>query len=113
DGKDPLRRPIKEQHAHPAADERFGGRAAAGNGFPYGERTGEAEQRLARDVRDRRQVRIAEPAVAHPLPAERGADPYPEQAADDKKHDAEVDDEDRVDDHAGEHGTTALSATDR
>src|SRR6185436_6352920 len=59
----------------------------------------DAEQRLPGDERYRAEVRIAEPGIAHPRPAERGADPDGDQAADDEQHDQEVDDEDRVGDH--------------
>src|SRR5213075_2739462 len=52
------------------------------------------------DEHDGAQVRVAKPGVAHPAPAERGAGPHGDEAADDEEHDAEVDDEDRVGDHA-------------
>src|SRR6476661_4183984 len=45
-------------------------------------------------------MRIAKPRVTDPSPARGGADPDAEQPADDEKHHGEVDDEDRVGDHA-------------
>ncbi len=46
-------------------------------------------------------MRVAEPGVGDPAPAERRADPDGDQAAADEQHDAEVDDEDRVSHHPG------------
>src|SRR5436305_1272796 len=45
-------------------------------------------------------MRIAQPRVANPSPAERRAEPNGEQATDNEEDDAEVDGEDRVGDHA-------------
>src|SRR5581483_12360549 len=75
--------------------------AAARQVFPDRQRAGDAEQRLGGDVGDGAEVQIAKPGIAHPLPAERGADPHRDQPADDERDDGEMDDENRVGDHPG------------
>src|SRR5204863_9065343 len=80
---------------------RLGARSSSGHVLPHRERARHADQRFRRDEGDSREMRVAEPRIAHPLPAERRADPDADQPADDEEHEREVDDQDRVGDHPG------------
>src|SRR5205814_664566 len=84
---------------HPAPDERFGAHASPEQVLPYGERAGDAEQCFRCDESDGGEVQVAKPGIAHPPPAERGAEPDQQQSADDERGDREMDDEQDVSDH--------------
>ena len=69
--------------------------------FPNGQGAGDAGETFERDDGNRREVSVAEPGIAHPAPAEAGAQPHQRQTAHDEPGDQEMRNEQCVGGYAG------------
>src|SRR5262245_4412306 len=92
----PFREIIEQETVHPLCNERPSGVAPTQLRLPYRQRAPDAEQGLAGDENDGREVRDAEPEVAHPYPSRRRPDPDQGKTPHHEGHEQEMHDQDEV-----------------
>ncbi len=95
----------------PTLDETQAGLLAAKRVFPRCQRAHHAQERLAHDERDRRQVEVAKPRIERERLVEREPDPGGHEATDHEEDERRVDEEDRVGERRAQSADTAAGAT--
>ncbi len=94
--KNPSGKIVVKDAVKPAGDQTAVRSAAAQLVLPDGKRTGDTDERFGANEQDRRQVQYAKEEIANDLPTAHGADPDEREAADNERHEQQVDDQNGV-----------------